>query len=142
MQVSVIIGLVFGFIIAFFAVLNTEAVTLNYYFGQVNASVALLVLASATMGALAVGLLGLVSQIRTGFALWGYRNKLQRLTKEVDGLKEQKRALYDDLSFLNAECEQAVRKKEMELEDNRDRAEGQPVAEYVEQSEEKQNDEF
>ena len=116
MQVSVIVGLLFGLVIAFFAMFNTEAVIVNYYFGQVNASVALVVLGSAAMGALAVGLLGLITQIRTGFTVWEYRNKLGRLTKEVADLQERKQALSDDLSFVNAECEQIVREKEAELE--------------------------
>ena len=70
MQIGLIVGLLFGLVITFFAVINTELVTLNYHFGQFEISLALLVLAAAVMGALAVGLLGLVQQIRTGFALW------------------------------------------------------------------------
>ena len=117
MQLGLIVGLVFGLFIAFFAFLNTEVVTVNYFFGFVQASVAVIVLASAAMGALAVGLVGLVTQIRTGFSSWDSRNKVQRLTREVEELKEQKRALADDLSFVNAECEQVLREKEMKLEE-------------------------
>ncbi|MBS4029995.1 MAG: DUF1049 domain-containing protein [Clostridiales bacterium] len=123
MQLGVILGLLFGFVIAFFAVLNTETVTISYYFGSLEASVALLVLASAALGAITVGLLGFVKHIRTGFTLWDYRNKLQRLSKEVEGLKQEKKALSDDLSFLNAECEQVVRKKEAQLEECREEPE-------------------
>ena len=123
MQLGLIVGLVFGLFIAFFAFLNTEVVTVNYFFGFVQASVAVIVLASAAMGALAVGLVGLVTQIRTGFSSWDSRNKVQRLTREVEELKEQKRALADDLSFVNAECEQVLREKEMKLEECEDASE-------------------
>jgi uncharacterized integral membrane protein len=147
MQIGLIIGLVFGLVIAFFAVLNTELVTLNYYFGQFNISVALLVLSAAVMGALAVGLLGLVKQVRTGFALWDYRNKLKRLQKEVEGLKEQKKALSDDLSFVNAECELTLRQKETEMEEFKEEVEEadmQEVDDYeaADEAEEKKNDDI
>lgn len=128
MQLGVIIGLLFGVVIAFFAFLNTATVTVNYYFGQMQANVALVVLLSAMAGALAVGLFGLITQIRTGFAVWGFKNKLQRLTKEVEELKEQKRALSDDLSQLQAECESlAVRreKKDEQLQGCREAAGGE-----------------
>ena len=116
MQLGVIVGLLFSLVIAIFAMFNTEAVVVNFYFGQVNATVALVVLGSAAMGALAVGLFGFITQIRTGFTVWEYRNKLGRLTKEVAELQERKQALSDDLSFVNAECEQTLREKEAELE--------------------------
>jgi uncharacterized integral membrane protein len=141
MQLGLVVGLIFGVIIAFFAVLNTDTVTLNYYFGQINASVALLVLVSAAMGALAVSVVGLVKQVRTGFALWDYRNKLGRLQKEVEALKEQKKALYDDLAVTNAECEMALRQKEAELEDCRE-AEHELEEEAAVAAEEKLYDEL
>lgn len=136
MQWGMIVGLFFGLIIAFFAVLNTEAVILNYYFGQMQISVALLVLASATLGALAVGLLGLITQVRSGFAMWDFRNKVKRLSGEVENLKNQKRALTDDLSFVNAECEQVLREKEVELEEYQD----SHHADNIEEPEEKETD--
>lgn len=142
MQLGVIIGLLFGFVIAFFAVLNTAPVTVNYYLGQVNASVALVIFASAAMGALAVGFVGLLTQVRTGFALWDYRNKLQRLTKEVEELKEQKRALSDDLAFINAECEIALQQKEAQLDDCRNEVQETDADEWQQEPEEKKdNDE-
>ena len=127
MQIGVIFGLFFGLVIAFFAILNTETVALNYYLGSVETSVALLVLASAICGALAIGLLGFLKQVRAGFAIWDFRNKSKRLAKEVESLKNQKNALADDLAFLQAEyentlqqkqteCEHLVREKEEELE--------------------------
>jgi lipopolysaccharide assembly protein A len=116
MQIGVIFGLFFGLIIAFFAVLNTETVSLNYYFGSVDASVALLVLASAICGALAIGVLSFVKQLRAGFAIWDFSNKSKRLAKEVESLKNQKNALADDLAFLQAEYESTLRQKEAECE--------------------------
>lgn len=116
MQIGVFVGLLFGLIIAFFAALNTEPVTLNYYFGQAESSLALLMILSAVAGALIVGLFGLIRQIGTGFAMWDFKNKHARLVKEVEALKEQKRALSDDLDFLQAEYENTMRQKELERE--------------------------
>jgi uncharacterized integral membrane protein len=137
MQLGVILGLLFGLVIAFFAVLNTETVIISYYFGRLETSVALLVLASAALGALTVGLLGFVKHIRTGFTLWDYRNKLQRLSKEAEALKEEKKALSDDLSFLNAEYEQAVRQKEAQLQECRE----EPVPSLPEETEDSEGSE-
>ena len=117
MQLGVIVGLLFGLFIAFFAMLNTTTVIINYYFGQMSASVALIVLGSAFMGALAVGLFGLITKIRTGFAFWDYNNRVERLAKEVAQLQAQKQALADDLSYVNAECEEILRQKDAELEE-------------------------
>lgn len=116
MQIGVFLGLLIGLIVAFFAALNTESVTLNYYFGQVESSLALLMILSAVCGALAVGLLGFIRQIGTGFAMWDFKNKHARLVKEVEALKEQKRALSDDLAYLQAEYENTLRQKELERE--------------------------
>ena len=105
MQLGVIVGLTFGVLIAFFAFVNRTTVIVNYFFGQVEASVALLILASATAGALAVGLLGLITQIRTGFTIWNYKNKAKHFAKELEDLKKQKQTLLDDLAAINAEFE-------------------------------------
>ena len=70
-----------------------------------EASVALLILASSTAGALAVGLLGLITQIRTGFTIWNYKNKAKHFAKELEDLKKQKQTLLDDLAAINAEFE-------------------------------------
>ncbi len=133
MQIGVILGLLFGFVIAFFAVLNTDAVIISYYFGELETSAALLVLASAALGAITVGMLGLVKHIRTGFALWDYKNKLQRLNKEIEGLKREKKALSDDLSFLHAECEQIVRQKEAQLQEYSEESDYLPSEETVDE---------
>jgi lipopolysaccharide assembly protein A len=116
MQFGIIFGLLFGFVITFFAVLNTETVSLNYFFGQVDSSVAVLMIASAVLGAAAVGFFGLIKQIGTGFAIWDFKNKERRLSKEVEALKDQKRALSDDLAYIQAEYENTVKQKEMECE--------------------------
>jgi uncharacterized integral membrane protein len=116
MQIGVIFSLFLGVIITFFAVLNTEIITLKYYFGIVEISVALLVLASAICGALAIGLLSFFKQVRTGLTIWGFRNKSMRLGKEVESLKDQTRASTDDLAFLQAEYESKIREKETEYE--------------------------
>jgi uncharacterized integral membrane protein len=117
MQLGIILGLIFGLIITIFAVLNTGTVIFRYYFGTVETSVAVLVLAAAALGAISVGLFSFLKTVRTGFTLWDYQNKLQRLTKEVGRLKAQKEELTADLSFLEAECEQKVREKDSRLDE-------------------------
>jgi len=108
MYLIIILSLLSGLAIAFFALMNTDVVVLNYYFGDVHASVAVIVLVSAILGALFIGLLAIIKQVRTGLTIWDYQNKHQRLSKEVDLLKEQRKDLTDKLSFLQAEYDEII----------------------------------
>lgn len=139
MQLGIIVGLLFGVLIALFAFVNRATVIVNYFFGQVEASVALIILSSAMAGALAIGLFGLITQIRTGFAIWNYKNKAKHLTKEVEDLKIQKQALLDDLAALNAESD-LLRQEKQSLEQQENNAETVTNTTTVEATEETMHD--
>ena len=60
-----ILGLVFSLIIAIVALANTESVTVSYIFGRAEVSLILLILGSAFIGVLVMGLFSLFRSIRS-----------------------------------------------------------------------------
>ncbi len=96
-----IMGLVFSLIIAIMALANNESVTVSYIFGRAEISLILLILGSAFIGALAMGLFALFRSIRTAFAFREMRQKEESLQKKVKALEEEK-------VFLEAELNKAL----------------------------------
>ncbi|KGA96505.1 hypothetical protein AJ85_08525 [Alkalihalobacillus alcalophilus ATCC 27647 = CGMCC 1.3604] len=74
-QWGIIVGLVVALIISIFAVINVEAVRVNYLFGEAYWPLVLIILGSVLMGAVIVGALGMV--------------KIYRLQAEIKRLKQQ-----------------------------------------------------
>ncbi|UVI27784.1 LapA family protein [Paenibacillus spongiae] len=83
-QWSIIAALLFALITAVFAVINVDAVQVNFLFTKTESPLILVILVSTLLGGLTVGLFGIVRQY-----------KLQRRIRELDqklaalGLKEQ-----------------------------------------------------
>ncbi len=96
-----IMGLVFSLIIAIMALANNESVTVSYIFGRAEVSLILLILGSAFVGALAMGLFALFRSIRTAFSFREMRQKEETLQKKVKALEEEK-------VFLEAELNKAL----------------------------------
>ncbi|MDN4527687.1 LapA family protein [Fictibacillus fluitans] len=63
-QGYLIFGLLFAVLIAVFAVVNGNDVEFNYIFGSVKWPLVLIILGSAAIGGLAVGLLGFIKIIQ------------------------------------------------------------------------------
>ncbi len=102
-----IMGLVFSLIIAIMALANNETVTVSYIFGRAEVSLILLILGSAFVGAMAMGLFALFRSIRTAFAFREMRQKEETLQKNVKALEEEK-------VFLEAELNKALSAPEQE----------------------------
>jgi len=96
-----ILGLVVSLIIAIVALANTESVTVSYIFGRTEVSLILLILGSAFIGALVMGLFSLFRSIRSAFAFRDLRQKQEALQKQVKVLEEEK-------IFLEAELNKAL----------------------------------
>jgi lipopolysaccharide assembly protein A len=64
MQLYLIFGFVFALIIATFAVINVGDVEINYVFGTATWPLVLVILGSAVIGGLSVGLFGLIKVIQ------------------------------------------------------------------------------
>lgn len=96
-----ILALVFSLIIAIVALANNEPVTVSYIFGRAEVSLILLILGSAFVGALVMGLFALFRSIRSAFSFREMRRKNEDLQKQVKALEEEK-------IFLEAQLNKAV----------------------------------
>ncbi|MFE8703491.1 lipopolysaccharide assembly LapA domain-containing protein [Cytobacillus sp. FJAT-54145] len=79
-QWTLIFGIIFALLVAIFAVINVDPVTVNYMFGQGEWPLILVILSSVLMGGLIVGLVGL-------FRVFMLQRKVKSLQKENEKLK-------------------------------------------------------
>ncbi len=87
-QWSLILSLVFALIVAVFAVINVEPVTVDYLFGTSEWPLILVILGSALLGGLAVGSIGIVRVYRLQRKIKLCENEKNRLGEEMERLNE------------------------------------------------------
>lgn len=78
-QWSMIFGLIFALIVAIFAVINVDSVTVNYLFGEGQWPLILVILISVLFGGLIIGSAGFI--------------RIYTLQRKVKQLEKQKRLL-------------------------------------------------
>lgn len=83
MQKNIIITLLFSILIALFAILNAGVVPVNLIFTQIDISAALVILISASIGAIIVYSLDAVSKIKTKKKHKELEKKNENLNKEI-----------------------------------------------------------
>jgi uncharacterized integral membrane protein len=102
MQFTFIISMIFAVIIAFFAVANSEPVTINLIFKSFELSQAVVILVSAVIGAVIVFMLSLVSRAKAAM-------KSKTLNKELTYTKNQLVQCQTDLEKIkNENAEKSV----------------------------------
>lgn len=82
-QWNLILGLLFALIVAIFAVVNVDTVRVNYVFGYTEIPLILIILGSALLGGLIVGMFGILRQYRQ-------QRQIKKLEKEIEQLKSAK----------------------------------------------------
>ncbi|MEH7382228.1 lipopolysaccharide assembly protein LapA domain-containing protein [Bacillus sp. JJ1533] len=82
-QWNLILGLIFALIIAIFAVVNVDSVQVNFVFGYTEIPLILIILGSALLGGLIVGMFGILRQYKQ-------QRQIKKLEKEVEQLKTAK----------------------------------------------------
>lgn len=82
-QWNLILGLLFALIVAIFAVVNVDSVRVNYVFGYTEIPLILIILGSALLGGLIVGMFGILRQYRQ-------HRQIKKLEKEIEQLKSAK----------------------------------------------------
>lgn len=97
-QWNLILAFVFALIVAVFAVVNVEPVTVKYVFGIAEWPLILVILGSVLMGGLIVGSVGL-------FRMFLLQRKLKAANKENQKLKDQVTELQANLHTLNEELD-------------------------------------
>ncbi|WP_078552672.1 LapA family protein [Bacillus alkalicellulosilyticus] len=98
-QWSLIFGFIAALIIAVFAVINVEAVQVNYVFGTAAIPLILIILGSVLMGGVIVGAVGMVK-------VYQLQQQIKRLNQN-DSYKnvektEHDEGSYSDLSEMNS----------------------------------------
>jgi lipopolysaccharide assembly protein A len=109
-QWNLILSLIFALIIAIFAVINVESVTVNYMFGEAEWPLILVILGSALMGGLIVGTVGV-------FRMFLLTRRLKGIQKENEKLKEQ----LEQQPLVSNQSDMTVTKP---IEDQKDEQEG------------------
>lgn len=103
MQLGFIIALLFSILIAIFAILNNEVVTINYLFGEAPVSLVIVILASAFLGALVLGIFSLVGRVKHGLKARDLEGKLRKMEEELNRMKEKEEELLDQLYHLETQ---------------------------------------
>ncbi|MEH7887167.1 lipopolysaccharide assembly protein LapA domain-containing protein [Bacillus sp. JJ1609] len=86
-QWTLLLGIAFALIVAVFAVINVEPVTVNYLFGEAKWPLILVILGSVLMGGIIVGSVGL-------FRMFVLQREVKTLKKQNQALEEQLKENY------------------------------------------------
>ena len=86
-QWTMLVGILFALIVAFFAVMNVEAVTVNYLLGTAKWPLIIVILGSVLMGGLIIGSVGLIRIYSLQRQLNRLQSSYQQLEAETDVLK-------------------------------------------------------
>lgn len=87
MQILFVLSLLFAILVALFAVMNSDPVTIKLLWKQYEFSQAIVILASAAIGAVIVAFLGLFSKIKSTFRIRELQGKIKKLEKNIEELK-------------------------------------------------------
>lgn len=87
-QLLFIVSLVFAIIVTLFALTNANPVVINLFFYKVEASQALVIFSSATLGAIIVTGLGLIRHLKL-------KNEVKKLKKENEMLNKKNQKLQE-----------------------------------------------
>jgi lipopolysaccharide assembly protein A len=80
-QWTMLLGILFALLVAIFAVINVEPVSVNYVFGSSEWPLVLVILVSVLMGGIIIGSVGLVK-------IYSLQRKVKQLTKEKEKLNQ------------------------------------------------------
>jgi lipopolysaccharide assembly protein A len=92
-----IIALLFSLLIAVVAMVNGDSVTVNYFFGQAQLTLIVLILGSACAGALTMGFFSLFRSIQTHMKFREARHNQEELQRRLEHLEEEKNKLEAEL---------------------------------------------
>lgn len=105
MQKNLIIILIFSIFIAMFAGLNAAAIQINLIFAQIEISAALVILISASIGAVIIYFAGAFGKMKSAKKIKELEKKVSVLTAENEALKESSKALQIESVLENESSE-------------------------------------
>lgn len=114
MQFTFIFSLIFAILIALFAIVNSDAVTVNVLFTKIKTSQAVVILFSAALGAIIVYMMDLVKKLKNSLKvkdlekrIKGLEQELEKTGNELENFKNENVSLMDENVSLNEELEKA-----------------------------------
>lgn len=90
MQWTVVIGLLFALLVGVFAIQNNIPVTLKFFSWQFETSLAVVAIGGLALGALLIGILGVVNQLKSRMKIRALNNKIKSLEKRLKELQVDK----------------------------------------------------
>lgn len=81
-QWNMLLGIIFALIVAVFAVINVEPVSVNYLFGEGDWPLILVILISVLLGGLIIGFAGIIR-------IYSLQRKIKTLEKEKKALEQK-----------------------------------------------------
>ncbi|AIS52104.1 hypothetical protein TKV_c09250 [Thermoanaerobacter kivui] len=84
-----ILALIFAILVAIFAISNAGPVDISFLYWHYSISQALVILLSAAIGAIIVGIIGVFGQIRYSVTIKGLNNRIKELEKEKEELNQK-----------------------------------------------------
>lgn len=83
MQLKYILALLFALVVAIFALLNAQPVTVDFIFNEFQISLALVILVSAFAGAIILGFLGIFRQVKGSFKSREMNARIKKLEEQL-----------------------------------------------------------
>jgi putative membrane protein len=142
MQLYVIFLLVIAFLVALFAMQNSNIITLVLLSWKFDTSLTVVIVGCVALGSILVGLLGGIAQFRLNLKLRGVRRtgvkleeQVKRLEQERDDLKETILGLEQELiiAYANSKEESNATAVENGRINIKDADEDEPIDEYAQE---------
>ncbi len=114
--VFIVLMIILALLIAAVAVLNSEVVTVNYLFGQIELNLFAVILGSTLGGILIMMFFSIYRSIHNYINSESQRNLKKELQRRVKTLEDEKKKLENELGKLQKEREEAAAKSHAELE--------------------------
>ena len=119
MQWGFILSLVFATLVAIFALRNANEVLIDFLFGKVNISQALVIFISAILGAVIVAIMGGIRNLKLKKEVRELNKKLELLVQENNNyqilLTEKEHSEENDIVVNNEEFEESDNENKEEL---------------------------
>ncbi len=118
-----ILALLFALVVAVAAIINNEIVTVNYFLGQTELTLFMVILGSAFAGALVIFLLWLLRTVYNFSRSKGDRDYKKELQRRIKSLEGEKKQLEAEVKKQQKELENLAAKEQAELEKEKNKLE-------------------
>lgn len=89
LQLTYILALLFAMVVAIFALLNAQPVTVDFIFNEFQISLALVILVSAFAGAVILGFLGIFRQVKESFKSREMNARIKKLEEQLNEMVDK-----------------------------------------------------